>query len=432
LFEKIKSYFRAFSSDKKSFLALVGGTTFAQAINFLCSPIQTRLFSPEVFGELSVFTSITGIVGVVICLRYELAIVLPKEDDEGFALLRLSWMFALIIAAVTGIVFGFGGTQIYARFNAPSLVKYWGFVPIALFLTGIIISSNYWFTRKGQFTVLSYNKVLPVLAVNLVSIGLGFAGNRALGARLVSTLVGNLVNICVIAFALMPEIKRRNEKKEYKKIDLIKKYKNFLVYDVWGSLINNLSWMIVPILMNYYYSSNAAGQYAIGMRVIQLPFSVIGASIDQVFLKNASQKKYDGTLYEYSVSIVKKLLLYTVPLTLVIFLFGKTIFTTVFGSGWGLAGTYSKILAPWALIWFCASPMHSVFALTGKQHLYLLFSILNLVAHFLSLYLGNLFQRNDILGIFLFSASGFVVYGLSLFLAFYAAKSSDKKYSVIE
>jgi len=89
VFEAIKVRLKSISADKKSVLALVGGTTLAQALSFLFSPIQTRLFSPEVFGELSVFTSITGIVGIIICLRYELAIVLPKDDDEGFALLLL-------------------------------------------------------------------------------------------------------------------------------------------------------------------------------------------------------------------------------------------------------------------------------------------------------------------------------------------------------
>jgi hypothetical protein len=142
-------------------------------------------------------------VGVIVCLRYELAIVLPKDDDEGFALLKLSWLFAAIIAGISLIVFGFWGKQIYTRFNAPALARYWYYVLITLLLTGIIQAANYWLTRRRQFTVLSYNKVLPVLAVNLVSIGLGFAGNRALGARLFSILIANIVNIAVLASVLV-------------------------------------------------------------------------------------------------------------------------------------------------------------------------------------------------------------------------------------
>lgn len=426
MFETIKTRIKSLSGDKKSVLALVGGTTLAQAFSFLFSPIQTRLFSPEVFGELSVFTSITGIVGVIICLRYELAIVLPKKDDEGFALLKLSWMFAAIIAGVSLIAFGFWGKQIYTRFNAPALASYWYYVPITLFFTGIIQAANYWLTRKRQFTVLSYNKVLPVLAVNLVSIGLGFAGNRALGARLFSALVGNIVNIAVLASVLVPDMRVKREQ-QFRKVELIGKYRNFLVYDIWGALINNLSWMLVPILMNYYYGSFAAGQYSIGLRVIQIPASVIGASIYQVFLKNASEKKYSAHLYQCSVSILKKLLLYTAPLLIALAIFGRPLFHFIFGEKWDIAGIYSQILAPWALLWFCASPMHSIFTITQKQNIYLAFSILNLATRFLALYIGKIAGNNDMLGITLFSISGFLVYGISLILALNQAAMSDVK-----
>ena len=424
MLEAIKARLKSISGDKKSVLALVGGTTLAQALNFLFSPIQTRLFSPEVFGELSVFTSITGIVGIIICLRYELAIVLPKDDDEGFALLKLSWLFAAIIAGISLIVFGFWGKQIYTRFNAPALVRYWYYVPITLLLTGIIQAANYWLTRRRQFMVLSYNKVLPVLAVNLVSIGLGFAGNRALGARLFSTLIGNIVNIVVLASVLVPDMKVKREQ-QYRKRELVGKYKNFLVYDIWSALINNLSWMIVPILMNSYYGSFAAGQYAIGLRVIQLPVSIIGASIGQVFIKTANEKKYTKNLYHYSLKVIKKLFVYTAPFGLILIVFGRNIFSVVFGSQWELAGIYSQILAPWAIVWFISSPISAIYAILQKQNISLITSSLNLISRIFSLYLGKYFN-NDIIGILLFSSSGIIINSISLYLCIILSKINDK------
>ena len=421
--EAIKARLKSLSGDKKSVLALVGGTTLAQALSFLFSPIQTRLFSPEVFGELSVFTSITGIVGVIICLRYELAIVLPKDDDEGFALLKLSWLFAAIIAGISLIVFGLWGKCIYTLLNVTSFGRYWYYVPITLLLTGIIQSSNYWLIRKRQFTVLSYNKVLPVLIINLVSISLGFTGNRALGARLFSILVGNIVNIVVLASVLVPDMKVKREQ-QYRKRELVRKYKNFLVYDIWGALIDNISWMIVPILMNSYYGSFAAGQYSIGLRVIQIPASLIGASIYQVFLKNANEKKYKNELYVYTKSILKKLFLYIAPLIILLLIFGRNIFIYIFGNRWATAGLYTQILAPWAIVWFISSPISSIYTVLQKQNISLVISILNLITRFLSLFIGG-FLKSDIYGIILFSISGTFINGFSLFLCFKLAKKSD-------
>ena len=426
MFNTIKTKVHALSSDRKSVLTLVGGTTIAQALSFLFSPIQTRLFSPEVFGELSVFGSITGIVGIIICLRYELAIVLPKDDDESFALYKLALLFAAIVSGLAGIVFLLWRTQIYTSFNAATLSQYWYYVPVVLFLTGVIQASNYWLTRQRKFKVLSINKVAPVIATNVLSIGLGLAGNVDLGARLVAVLVGNIVNIAVIYSSIAPELKKAKEKKRFKNAVLLKKYKNFLVYDIWGALINNLSWMIVPILMNSYYGSFAAGQYSIGMRVIQIPASIIGASISQIFLKNASEKKYNAQLYPYSISIIKKLLLYTAPLLIGIAILGRPLFSFIFGNEWVVAGIYTQILAPWALLWFCASPMHSLFTITQKQNVYLVFSVINLGSRFVSLYLGKMLQ-NDFWGLGFFSISGFVVYGMSLIIALKLAKRSDEE-----
>ncbi|SLM18703.1 putative Polysaccharide biosynthesis protein [uncultured spirochete] len=422
--DAIKQKLKGLSGDNKSVLTLVGGTVVAQGLSFLFSPITTRLFSPEVFGDLSVFTSITGIVGVVVCLRYELAIVLPQDDDEGFSLLKLCFIFTSFVSVVTGLVLLFGGEAIYTKFGAKNLAGYWYYVPISLFLTGIIQASNYWLTRTRQFTVLSWNKVVPVIAVNLVSIGLGFAGNRDIGARLFAILVSNIANIAVIARVVAPELKPKKHARKYSYRELIGRYKNFLVYDIWGALLNNLSWMLVPILMNAYYGSNAAGQYSIGMRVIQMPASLIGASISQVFLKNASEKRYSKTLYPYCIETTKKLFKYTAPIVIVLLLLGKPVFHFVFGDKWDLAGVYTQILAPWALLWFCASPMHSVFTITQKQNVYLVFSIVNLATRFLSLYLGKM-MNSDIWGIAFFSISGFIVYGISLILALREAKKSD-------
>lgn len=423
LISSIKNKLKSLSGDKKSVLALVGGTTIAQGLNFIFSPIQTRLFSPEVFGELSVFTSITGIVAVIICLRYELAIVLPKEDDEGFALLKLSWLFAGIISFLSLVIFGFWGAQIYTFFNAPALAHYWYYVPITLLLTGIIQAANYWLTRMRQFTVLSYNKVLPVLAVNFVSIGLGFAGDRALGARLFSILVGNIVNIAVLVSVLIPDLKTKKGQ-QYRKIELVGKYKNFLVYDIWGALINNLSWMIVPILMNSYYGSFAAGQYSISLRVIQLPMSIIGSSIGQVFLKTASEKKYEKRLLPYTIRILKMLFIYTIPFIIILLLFGKYIFRFVFGSQWEIAGIYSQILALWALVWFVANPISSNYTILNKQNIGLILSIINLSTRYISLYIGRLFN-SDRIGLLLFSFSGILLYLVNIILNMHYCKKND-------
>jgi len=62
----------------KDVLKLASGTVLAQIISILSAPLLTRLFGPEAFGLAALFGSVSGIIGVVACLRYELSIMLPR------------------------------------------------------------------------------------------------------------------------------------------------------------------------------------------------------------------------------------------------------------------------------------------------------------------------------------------------------------------
>ena len=414
MLNKLSNRLKNISGDKKSVLALVGGTTIAQALNFLFSPIQTRLFSPEVFGELAVFTSITSIIGTIICLGYDQGIPLPKEDDEGYAILKVSWLFALIISLLSMFLLFVFGNKIYYNFGASNLSYYWFYVPLLLLTQGFIQSTNYWLIRNKKFKIISYNKVIPTLFVNILSIFLGFIGFLNLGARLFAILIGNIINVAILLFSIIDDIKKSWEK--ISRRNIIFKYKNFLLYDIWSNLINTLSWMIIPVLLNMYFDSYVAGQYSIGLKIIQLPISIIGASFGQVFFKNASEKYHNNELYSYTKKYIKKLFLYTFPFGLILLFFGRELFVFVFGEKWINAGLYVQILSPWAVFWFVSSPISIIYIIVQKQYISLITSCLNLLFRFLAIYIAFLF-KNDLLAMLLLSISGIIVSGLSIFLS---------------
>lgn len=78
------------SSFARSVAVLAGGTAAGQAIVVLASPIITRLYTPEDFGVLAVYSSLLGILSTVAALRYELAIPLSEKDEDAAALLKIA------------------------------------------------------------------------------------------------------------------------------------------------------------------------------------------------------------------------------------------------------------------------------------------------------------------------------------------------------
>ncbi|MEA1954754.1 MAG: translocase, partial [Campylobacterota bacterium] len=76
------------------------GTTIAQAIPIAISPILTRIYTPEDFGVFALFIAITAIFGGIANARYELAIMLPKKDEDAINIFALGFVITSLISLV--------------------------------------------------------------------------------------------------------------------------------------------------------------------------------------------------------------------------------------------------------------------------------------------------------------------------------------------
>ena len=128
------------SSFATDVLKLVTGTTFAQIIAVLASPLLTRLYGPEAFGFLALSTSIiTSIIRVVACMRYELAIMLPKTDEEAANLLGLCLLCVAVISGLTVPALYFGGDALLSLLRAPGPGSYLVLVSPFVFAGGCFL-----------------------------------------------------------------------------------------------------------------------------------------------------------------------------------------------------------------------------------------------------------------------------------------------------
>jgi lipopolysaccharide exporter len=153
------------SSFATDVLKLVTGTTLAQVITVLAAPVISRLYGPEAFGFLTLFTSITSIIGVIACMRYELAIMLPKTDEEAANRLGLSLLCVTVITGLTVPALYFGGDALLSLLKAPGLAPYFILVPVFVFISGVFLALNYWNSRTRHFGRLAVARVTNSLAI---------------------------------------------------------------------------------------------------------------------------------------------------------------------------------------------------------------------------------------------------------------------------
>lgn len=420
-------------NDKKSFGRDVGklvtGTIIAQAVGICLTPIITRIFSPDIYGVASVFISIVSILTVISCMRYELAILLPKNQKEAGGVFLACIGVLLCFSAVLIPVFLFFGEGIVHLFNAPELSPYVLLIPLLVFIDGLYLALRYWNTRNKRFGTQAATQALQSITGSGCKLGLGLVGQIHALSLIAAQIAGQILGTIILLirglradFAILKEsCSLPNIKSQ------MVRYRKFPLIDTWSNLMNVISWQLPVLMLSGFFSPVIAGLYTLGFQMIQMPMSFVGGSIRQVFLQRGAVAKHDGTLPQLTEEICSVLIMIAVMPFLLLGVIGGDLFGLVFGSEWYEAGVFAQILALWAMIWFVASIMSELIYVMEFQGFGFFYNVLNLSTRFLSLLIGGILG-NVYLGLFLFTVSGVFVYG---FMGFVVVRRSGASFAVI-
>jgi O-antigen/teichoic acid export membrane protein len=412
---------------------LVGGTTFAQLVTILVAPILTRLYTPDDFGTWALFLSITGIIGVLACLRYEHSIMLPESDEEAVNLLALSITIVFLITVIIMPSIYILKDIIPFYLNSPALKNYLWLIPPFIFINGIFLALNYWNSRTKHFKRLAFATVSNSFTSAGVKIGIGILTSATEFGLILGNFIGNFVSTIVLGWQIW-----RDDNKDfkthtnYKMIRFcIKKYKRFPLIDSWSALLNTISWQLPTVLLAFYFSPAVVGFYSLGLRIIQMPMNFIGTSIYKVFFQRASVAKSENTLDILVENVFEVLVTIGLFPILTITIIGGDLYSVIFGPEWMEAGVYSQILSIWAFFWFISSPLSTVYIIMDKQLFGLRYNLFNIVTRFASLIIGGVLGSARI-ALILFAISGILVYGyLCLKMLTYSGVKISRAWNIL-
>lgn len=392
-------------------LKLTTGTIIAQLLVVITSPFLTRLYKPDAFGMLALFTSIAGIIGVIACLRYELAIMLPARDKEAVNLLGLSIAISAIVSLVTIPIIWFGGGHIARWLNLSNLAPFLWYLPPLVFIHGTFMALNYWNTRTKHFARLSIARVATSVTTTSITLGVGYAGYPTGGTMIGASVLGQTVATIMLGSRIWQN--SRSLFRKYIRLSSMRagfnQYKKFPVYDIWSALLNTVSVQLPTLLLSIFFSSTSVGLYALSFRLIAIPMNFVGNAISQVFYQRGTEAKHIGDLAEVVSKTFLRLVSFGAFPFLVIMVIGKDIFALVFGTQWSEAGAYAQILAPWMLFVFLGSPMSTLFLILEIQDRGLMFNMMFLITRAAALTIGG--ATNSILvALLLYSSTGTIIW----------------------
>lgn len=378
---------------------LVSGAAFAHVITAVALPVLTRLYSPSDFSVLAVFSSLIAIIVVAACLRFDVAIPLPKSDVDAINLLVLSLLCAGVISIIVFITVLLAPHFIARLLNQPELTKYLWLLPISIFLGAAYTALQAWFIRQKKFLLIAHSRIAQSAACAAAQLGLaGLASGPA------GLLIGYLMNSGIACFSLGYSLyKHRDYFQHYKNAlncSTLRRtwyeYRKFPQYSTLEALANSASIQVPIILISSLAIGPEAGYLLLAMTVIQAPMALFGNAIGQVYLSRAPDEFRSGRMEVFTKDILIGLIKAGIFPLLLFGIFSPLVFALVFGSEWGRAGWLVTWMTPWFMLQFITAPISMALHITGHQKLALILQLSGLVFRIFIVWITGQFLNEKI------------------------------------
>ncbi|TKF80559.1 hypothetical protein FCV62_05845 [Vibrio kanaloae] len=402
----------------KNVKALIFGVGVSKFVGILTIPLLTRLYTPEEFGILSLFNSITLIIVPFMTLRYVIAIPLPKNNQSAISILTLCLAISLIsftLLTFLAIMIDNLSVQYFEI-----LGNYIYLLPIAAMLISSFEIVSYWLTRNEKFKVLSKCNIIQgvsgALAKILFSI-IPITGFGLVIGQIVQQSNGLLTGLKSseeLRLRYVKKVKYRNVKKIFYYYSDIPKFRLI-------SQIMLLLSMQMPIFsFSGMYNVDIVGQLSLATMLLTLPISLIGNSTGQVYYSKVSKigKKNPEEILKLTINLTKRLFIFSVPIAFLVYILSPYAFRFAFGYEWALSGEIASILSIILVPQFLSSPIINSFNVFGKQKLSMMLNIYRAIFLIVIFYFCNILQLEAIETMKIYSYFSCFYYVFVIFLVF--------------
>lgn len=395
----------------RSLAVVASGAAAAQAISVAFAPILTRLYGPEAFGMLGVFSAVVVILTPASTLSFHQAIVLPESHLEGRVLLNLALRVSLGVTALLGILLLLWRGSIAATIGFEGNPNLLLLVPFVVFVAAARESYWYWLVRLQQFRKTSTVAVKQAALTNVAKTAAGMFTATGPVLLLLNSL-GEVAHWLMLRAAskatLVAAGADTGQPDQVPSIrEMARRYLDFPLYRAPQALLNPLSQNIPTIMLAASFGPAAAGLFALARRVLQLPSVLISGSVGTVFLPKAVSAHHQGRpLLPLLVKATTGLALVGVVPYGLVALVGPWMFEMAFGREWAVAGEYARWLSVWLYFAFASVPSVQVIPLLGLHLHYMVYEAALFVLRVLALYAGARFMSNEVAAVLLFSMVG--------------------------
>lgn len=384
----------------KNVAVLASGTALAQIISIVASLVLTRIYNPGLYSILTIYMSVSTLLGAVTSLQFHNVIVISSDEEEVKQAINVCIFTTLVItllSLLTVLVF-------FNRFDDwfnNSTGKYWMLLtPVSVLFSGFNYTLSALASKRLKYKLLSGNRIMAALLVPAVSITLGLLIHNETGL-----FVGLLISQVLPTVVLLWHFRRNNDFSVHFSLAAIKKFiskhKDYPLFSLPADFINNLVNLLPVFMLTRYYNGVATGlvgHYGRSAMLLGMPVSLVSNAVGEVFRQKASAEKDNPRVLRRTfMRTAGVLFLLSIVPFVVIALFGPVLFRFFLGSKWGEAGSMAAALSVMYAFRFTVSPLTYMYFIAKRQREDFVLHILMVAMGFLSFFLVNHYYPGDYL-----------------------------------
>lgn len=338
---------------------LIAGSAVSSIILLCITPILTRLYTPEDFGVLSIFTSILYVLMIIVSLRYEAALVLPKEKKAALALLFIANASTFIVSGIVILLLVM--TPFTTWIGIGETHSFFWILGLSLLFVGIFQSMNNWALRYEQYDIINRAKISMNTGQGFGQLVFGFLNMGVIGL-LLGEMLGRLTGMVQYIRYYKKDLQQANRTSLQRAKELLIRYKKFPLISSISNVIYSVAVNLPALFLAAYFDVATAGFYYLAQKILTVPENLVGFSATQVYLSQAAKMMQKGqNLKKHCLDTVKHLFIIAFIIIASIDILAPIGFTFFFGHGWDITVTFIQILSLMYFTKMVLQPINGVF-----------------------------------------------------------------------
>ena len=349
------------SRFRSNIVRIATGTLASQAIVIGSTPLLTRLYGPEAFGALAVFTALNTVLAGLFTLKYDLSIILPADDEEAVKLTSLTMASTALFALLSLLGLGLARALL-----GPAVQPCYFLLPVSILLSAAYTCAQQWAARANDYRRFSRSQVFGAIVNASLSLVIGLVMKAPAYGLIIGWVAG-----LAISFAYANA--GRGHKSALAQLDrrqlwrVACAHRHFPYFVLPSSLVQTLGSSAQPFILQALFSLRDVGHYAIANRFMLVPSTLIGSAISEAFRAEfVDRTKRREDVSPFFRATLSKMVVMGLPVFLLLLLTAPAMFEFAFGPAYREAGTLARYLCAGVLAQFVAQPFAYIFVATGQ------------------------------------------------------------------